>query len=517
MKSKRRGSDAPLFMEMWKAVAPGGEGATSPLLESAKPFLPGEGMQMSALPDVADPYPVNAADQARWLAQSDEKDPPPVKKIVKNMSKTPVSLTQIAKLLLRKHRFLRFGNRLCILVDGVWRTVTPEMIADLTAELDEKIVERLSKRSNSEIYQKIYVNPTIRVKVTDIRRNPELILCKDGRVYEISAGRIYDVDQTQGDFFYSINVNSFEIHPGNCSYYEHFLETSLDGDDAIIERLEISQGLTLSTYARKNVFYYLGDPDCGKSVIELLDKGLLTDESGYEASDRLIMAIRNPNDLSKEHGTGSVFDKQLIVCGDASKVALLDETVAVIKQLSGRDIISGRRLYENARNGIFQGWILLLSNHALHGDLDDALKSRMVKVPFMRSIPKEDQIPDLDKKLLKERGAIVYRFLQALRRHVENDFVFESIEQDSTWEWFAGSKVAPGESIYEFLAERTVNDPDAFTPTGILYEGYREFCENRGITFLDLRTFGREFNAACPWAANKRTSKCHGFRGIRLK
>ena len=71
---------------------------------------------------------------------------------------------------------------------------------------------------------------------------------------------------------------------------------------------------------------------------------------------------------------------------------------------------------------------LFATNFPLRIDSNDpAFLDRIIFLPFMKSVPKDERDPDLAKKLWKERDAIVTKALQYARKLMKQGWQFPPI------------------------------------------------------------------------------------------
>ena len=430
-----------------------------------------------------------------------------------NLPKKSYAYAEIARHLIEMNCFMRLDKSLYLRVGVVWRKISSDDIQELFSSLPQMIADGLNHAAAEGIYKKIYHDSLIRIKSEDLLENPNLVALRDG-FYDIENGRIYEAGQ-EPDSFLCLNAGVREIGKGAAADYERFLESTFSNDDASIMRFEETQGAILTTHPLKNIFLYKGEPDSGKSVIEKLDIELLKNTSGIGDEQQHIMPLDNINRLSKQFGIGDATSRWLILCGDAAKVAINESTAAMLKQLSGNDYVREELKFANASGGYFKGRILLLSNHPLHGAIDDALRGRIVMTPFRRSIPKEDQIPDLHKILYENRGQILYRFFQAMRRLLSNKFQYTPVKDDGLWA--TNSSISVENTVDTFVKHRTTKDSTSFMTTQELYDAYTKYCDIEGLPAVsDTGAFGKYLRANCPWLTPCRDSKSRGYQGIRL-
>lgn len=82
------------------------------------------------------------------------------------------------------------------------------------------------------------------------------------------------------------------------------------------------------------------------------------------------------------------------------------------------------------------------------------------------------------------------------------------------------TQIVDDNPIRQFVAERCVLESEAWTPTGILFSGYRVYCHERGLEPVVIGHFARWIVAAFGLEAVRRKVRgivTRGIRGIRLR
>lgn len=179
-------------------------------------------------------------------------------------------------------------------------------------------------------------------------------------------------------------------------------------------------------------------------------------------------------------------------------------------------MIRAERKHHDSFEFVNRAKILLLSNNPLRGAIDEALRDRMVVVPFSETIPMSERIPHYEDMLYEERGYILYRYMQALRDLIESNFEFEYVPGSE--KWIKGGTVEPDSSVESFVAQMCVFDQQAYTPVGTLHQAYLTFCDKAQYSPLTDRTqFGKHLQALFPALQSHRTNQSRGYRGIALR
>ena len=211
------------------------------------------------------------------------------------------------------------------------------------------------------------------------------------------------------------------------------------------------------------------------------------------------------SDLARLHGA------RLVTASEGESGAYLAESV--VKQLTGDDAITVRRLYENEFEFRPGAKIFLATNHEprIRGT-DEGIWRRLWLLPFTVTIPEDRRDPGILDKLESEGSGILNWCIEGLRRYLEN-----------------GRRLAPPDKVVaatarfrsesdmvgRFLAQEMRVEPTGTIERTVLYKIYLKWCEDEGerpvsnravIKYLRERGFGeRKLGGAMCWT------------GIRIK
>lgn len=192
--------------------------------------------------------------------------------------------------------------------------------------------------------------------------------------------------------FYSLDADWIE-DPESQSF-DGFLSTISGGNPEIKTRIIESMGYLLSSCNKGKCFFVMGTaPNSGKSTLgEFLQKTLgsklVTSKSIAQIPGRFSM--------------GDIQGKLLNLSLDLPKGKFTPIVVSIIKQITGGDSISIERKYDKLRDIHSTIRFLFASNYPVtisRSDEDDAFWARMIVIPFLYTIEKEDADTELSRKL----------------------------------------------------------------------------------------------------------------------
>jgi len=179
---------------------------------------------------------------------------------------------------------------------------------------------------------------------------------------------------------------------------------------------------------------------------------------------------RHPTDLAKLRGA------RLVVAQETQKGRRWDETK--IKALTGGDKITARFMRQDFFDFAPTFKLFIAGNHKprLH-TIDEAMRRRLLLVPFTVQIPPGERDPHLLHKLEAERPAILRWCIDGCLEWQRIGLAPPTIVQDATEAYFADQDV-----LQQWLDECTYDaGPLAFTRTSDLFASWKSWNEERNL------------------------------------
>jgi putative DNA primase/helicase len=161
----------------------------------------------------------------------------------------------------------------------------------------------------------------------------------------------------------------------------------------------------------------------------------------------------------------------------------LDETV--IKQLTGGDSISARFLYGEHFEFTPQFKIWLGTNHkpTIRGR-DEGIWRRIKVIPFIVSIPLEQQDHNLRDKLKQEASGILNWALEGLAQWQAKGLDEPELVKDATKEYRTDQDV-----LAHFIASECIEGANEESPAHDLYQAYKKWAEETNEYVMNERGF----------------------------
>lgn len=423
------------------------------------------------------------------------------------MDETAMAASNLAQAAVQALPLMALEGQLYCQWETIWEPMGKREFV-LAAQEDPRMQAALrgfNGRGLSDLYERVTLQPSIQRDMEDVQMPPSLIPCRDG---------VFDLDEMRprktrpDDYFFSVcDVSVDEIGEGGGDRFEAFMDSVAEGNAAIRQQVLEMIGAVISGYRPKNFFLLIGPPDTGKSQVMNLLRRLIGSQH--------TMSLSEPNQLAAPFISGSLVGKRLCYCPDAARVNLSQKSAAMLKQLTGGDLMQANVKYKQPFTFANEATVIFVSNFPLQLPPDPALESRLVTIPFTLPIPKERQIPNFSRVLCEERGYIVGEAIKALRNLIDRGFQFTRADSavQLPANTFGGSVV---DQIARFVKERCQLDPDGKEYTDTLYQVFCEFSQGNGGILLSREVFSRSLSAAFRGLEPFRTAHQRGYRGIRL-
>ncbi len=298
--------------------------------------------------------------------------------------------------------------------------------------------------------------------------------------------------------------------------FDRYLLQTFNGEPQLIERMWESLGYLITNDHNGKVFFVLqGVGDSGKSMLIHFIESLFPES---------LICPAQLSDFGERFGMSIMNGKKLCICADLPKKPINEQAAGMIKAMTGGDVIACEGKYEAKKTFKNTAKLICATNHpvTLASD-DEAFMRRMIIIPFMYSIPKEQQDHMLIEKLKDEKQAIVIKALQAYCRLRDRNYVFSGSNLVNALRLNAAPVVVSTESLIEEFVNlhcKFVSE-EQFTSTDDLCTAYNQFTSQRGLPMMDKTDFSKRLKEKySPRITDDRVTvsgkKTRGYRGIIL-
>jgi putative DNA primase/helicase len=246
-----------------------------------------------------------------------------------------------------------------------------------------------------------------------------------------------------------------------------FLNRVTNGNDALIAFLQRFLGYCMTGYVREHVLVFLyGTGANGKTVFVETVAGIFGDYCISAPMEMFLAAKydRHPTEIARLKGV------RLVIAQETTKGRSWDE--AKIKNFSGGGTLTGRFMRGNFFDFKPSHKLLISGNHKPSlRNVDEAIRRRILLVPFTVCIPEEERDPKLIEKLKPEWPAILRWMLDGCLLWQRVGLVVPTIVRDASNAYFTEQ-----DTLAQWAEQAIVPAPGAFILTDVLFKSWKAYC-----------------------------------------
>jgi putative DNA primase/helicase len=252
-----------------------------------------------------------------------------------------------------------------------------------------------------------------------------------------------------------------------------FLGRVTDHNVELQQFLQRYIGYCCTGFTSEHVFVFAhGSGSNGKStfintIVRVFgDYATVADMNTFIASN----SERHPTDLAKLNGA------RLVVAQETQKGRRWDETK--IKAITGGDKITARFMRADFFDFVPTFKLFIAGNHKPRlSSVDEAMRRRLLLVPFTVQIPPAERDPDLPRKLEAEWPAILRWAIDGCLEWQRIGLSPPAVVRDATDSYFADQDI-----LQQWMDDCTEDaGPFAFTRIKDLFSSWQDWCEARNL------------------------------------
>ncbi|WP_171208729.1 MULTISPECIES: phage/plasmid primase, P4 family [unclassified Ruegeria] len=290
------------------------------------------------------------------------------------------------------------------------------------------------------------------------------------------------------------------------SLWLQFLRDVFDGDTEVISFIQRAAGYALTgiTSEHKMLFLY-GTGRNGKPVF----LNTLFDLFGDYA--RRAPASIFLNSRFEQHSTGiaGLQGARLVVGSELPKGKSWDE--ATIKDLTGGDKLTARLMKQDYLDFDPQLTLFIAGNNMpSFAGIDEAIRARVVLVPFTVTIPPEKRDKTLPDKLRSEAPAILRWAIDGALQWQQRGLDVPDCITAASNAYFHDEDI-----LGQFLEDETDVDTGSFVTNSALHQRFGQWCEQQGLQPWTQRTLQKEMKSRQFVSTRRNTGR--GFLHLKLK
>lgn len=374
----------------------------------------------------------------------------------------------------------------------------------LRRKSDEGILSILKTyRAFSDGYRFLSTNPDIEFR--DYESTSILyktFIAFENVLLDARTGEKYKHDP-EYPIFFGTNIHYTDT-PADTPYWDAFLESTSQGNKSIKKLIYEMLGYLLLQGNNGKCFFVLATaPNSGKS--------LLGDFIGSLFQDKYVshMAI---DEFGDRFSLGGLWKTALNISMDLPQSTLTTHTVSLIKTLTGDTKITSEEKYMPKCTALNRLKLIFGTNSRIAISAPDAaFWDRVIIVPFLHEVPKQERNPDLLSHLMAERDDIFSKSVPYVTKLIKRnyDFTLPDIAADMKREWSGNSIDALGDFFSKYC---NITDNASSIPVQEIFSHYQEYCtsQNKPNTISDIANFSKTVKQRYPGViTNKRRIEGH--------
>ncbi len=365
-------------------------------------------------------------------------------------------------------------------------------------ELDKFIKRSLSGSAITSMKNIARDLEGIPVYPEELDANPWLVNCLGGTL-DIKHRQIRP--HTREDLLTKIAPVEYDPE-AICPAWDAFLQQIMGGSEEMVEYLQKAVGYSMTGSTEEHCLFVLyGTGRNGKSTFLNTIRCMFGDYARQAATDAF---------MAKRVGNSGPSDEIAALRGARFVTAIeTDEgqrlAEALVKQLTGGDTVTVRRLYENFFEFKPEFKLFLATNHKpkIHGT-DNAIWRRIRLIPFTLSLTEDEVDKGLPEKLHREMSGIFAWAVRGAFKWLQNGLGIPKIVYEATQEYRSEQDV-----VGRFLEECCIIGEENHVYSSNLYKTYSEWCEDTGERKMSQTALGRRLG-------EKGFVRRKGARGSRI-
>lgn len=336
--------------------------------------------------------------------------------------------------------------------------------------------------------------PGVPVLIEDLDCDPWLLTVANGTL-DLRTGELRPHNRV--DLITKMVATSYDPD-AECPLWHAFLRQVTGGNEQLISFLQRAAGYSLTGDTSERIMFILyGVGKNGKSTFLEVLKTILGDYARSTPAETLMAQKHDviPHDIARLVGV------RFVTASEADDERRFAE--AKIKQLTGGDTISARKLYADLFDFIPAFKIWLSTNHkpVVRGT-DEAIWDRLKLVPFNVRIPEGDQDKRLRAKLLAEAPGILAWMVQGCLAWQQDGLTEPEEVKEATSDYRSEMDL-----LGRFFEEHCFFSPGSTATAKALFATYLAWCGLNSEKPMSQTWFGRRLGER----GFRRDKKEHGI------
>lgn len=368
---------------------------------------------------------------------------------------------------------------------------------------DRRFRDRIMKDAASNLMINAY----------EFDQDPYLINCRNG-TWNLRTGELNP--HSWEDFLTMQSGFSASLQPISCKRWNQFIDEITEGDKQKADYLQRALGYSILGKSNEECMFILHGKTTrnGKSTLLNTIQHLLGDYATVAPVELICRGDRARNAENATSTLANLKGRRFVTMAESDTSGKLDE--AVIKQYTGGEEITARRLYENAITFMPQ-FTIWLSCNDLPAVRDKSLfaSDRVRVIEFNRHFSDEEQDKTL-KAYFESDEAMEGIFAWLVQGY--NKYRKYGLGMPETMKPVMRAYAKDNDVVLQFLEDRCEAAEGERVKAKTLYDAYKSWCRSCGYYVCSLKRFIAEVVTHPEWYEYKGMSNgATAFSGLKLK
>jgi putative DNA primase/helicase len=275
-----------------------------------------------------------------------------------------------------------------------------------------------------------------------------------------------------------------------CPKWLEFLSTIFLGDKDLIGFVQKLAGLSLSGNVQEELLIFAhGEGANGKSTFLNVLSEIFADYH-VDIDPSILIKSRTNDQRLKLENTANLRGKRLATANEIPEMSSYDDSI--VKQLSSRDPVPYKHIYQSAGSFIPSHTLWVRANHKPRFNVNDGgMLRRLVLIPFAHHFPPDNRINRYEDTLLKEAPGILNWLIEGFEEYRKNGLgVYPESVSKALDEYRTECDV-----LGQFMQDCYMKMDGQYQPLKNVLNLYNTWAPQNGYKTSNSRTLGQQLRA----------------------
>jgi putative DNA primase/helicase len=304
------------------------------------------------------------------------------------------------------------------------------------------------------------------VKSAEFDAKPNLLSVQNGVVdLETLTFRAHSMED-----YLTKRANVMYDADASCPVFDQFIDQILCHDSELITYVKTFLGyLLIGKNPERMIFFLLGNGRNGKSTLILVLQRMF----GSYARSMPVKTLLNSGYLGTGDDLMSMVGYRLLVTSELEANDIL--AAGKLKSISGKDVVSARKLYDVYTDISIDGKMVISTNEKPQvKDKSEGIWDRLQIIPFEYRVPEEQVDPLLTEKLLEETAGILNWMLKGLKLYRDHGF-----KETRQMKSLKAQYRLDSDPVRAFMDEYYDKSEKQFVRTAVVFRNFKDWCRNQ--------------------------------------